>query len=141
MAASIVSIQALSVYVIGGLGWSSIIQPGPEENSWSRDLLVEPFWGLQGINFVFSSFIADLHTDNHIADPGFPFDRRIRETHAVLSGRDFSDSLTAITLINNRLTAASIKLASSFAHEDALRPFPYSCTNHDNQILSLKILK
>jgi len=78
---------------------------------------------------------------SHIADPIFPFDSRIRETHAVFSGRDFNDSLAAITLINNRVTTTSIKLASSFAHEDALKPLPYTCTNHDNHILSLKILK
>jgi hypothetical protein len=75
---------------------------------------------------------------SHIADPGFPFDNRVRETHAVFSGRDFNDSLTAITLINNRVTAASIKLTSSFVHKDALGAFPYSCTNHGNHLLSLR---
>jgi hypothetical protein len=77
---------------------------------------------------------------SHIADPVSPFDRRVRETHTVFSGRDFNDSLAAVALINDRLTATSIKLASSFAHEDALRALPYGCTNHDNHILSLKIL-
>jgi hypothetical protein len=78
---------------------------------------------------------------SHIADPIFPFDRGARETYTVLSGRDFSDSLAAITLTNNRVTPTSIKLASSFAHEDALKPLPYTCTNHGYHILSLKILK
>jgi len=78
---------------------------------------------------------------SHIADPGFPFHSRVRETDSVFSGRDFNDSLAAITVINNRLTATSIKLASSFAHEDALRPLPYTCTNHDNHTLSSKIFK
>jgi len=78
---------------------------------------------------------------SHIADPGLPFDSRVRETHAVFSGRDFNDSLATITLINNRVTATSIKLASSFGHEDAIKPFSYTCTNHDNHILSLKVLK
>jgi len=77
----------------------------------------------------------------HIADPYFPFDSRVRETHAVFSGGDFNDSLAAITLINNRVTTASIKLTSSFAHKDAIEPLPYTCTNHDNHILSLKSLK
>jgi len=75
---------------------------------------------------------------SHIADPDFPFDTSVRETHTVFSGRDFNDSLAAITLINNRVTTTSIKLASSFAHKDAIKPIPYSCTNHDNHILSLK---
>jgi len=63
---------------------------------------------------------------SHIADPVFPFAGRVRETHAVFSGRDFNDFLTTITLINDRVTAASIKLASSLGHKDALRTFPYS---------------
>ena len=37
---------------------------------------------------------------SHIADPIFPFDRGARGTYTVLSGRDFSDSLAAITLTN-----------------------------------------
>ena len=78
---------------------------------------------------------------SHIADPGFPFHSRVGETHAVSSGRDFNDSLAAVTLINNGVTATSIKLTSSFVHKDALEPLPYSCTNHDNHILSLKILR
>lgn len=78
---------------------------------------------------------------SHIADPGFPFDSRVRETRAVFSGRDFNNSLAAITLIDSRMTATSIKLTSSFAHKDALGPLPYTCTNHDNHILSLKILR
>jgi len=72
----------------------------------------------------------------HIADPSFPFNSRVGETHAVFSGGDFNDSLASVTLINNRVTATSIELASSFAHEDALSAFSYSCTNHDNHILS-----
>jgi hypothetical protein len=77
---------------------------------------------------------------SHIAEPGFPFHSRVRETHAVFSGRNFNDSLAAITLINGRVTATPIKLTSSFVHKDALKPLPYACTNHDNHILSLKIL-
>ena len=75
---------------------------------------------------------------SHIAEPDFPFNSRVRETHAVFSGRDFNDSLAAVTLINDRVTATPIKLTSSFVHKHALEPLPYTCTNHDNHILSLK---
>ena len=78
---------------------------------------------------------------SHIADPTFPFPRGVRETHTVFSGGDLNDSLAAITLSNNRMTAASVKLAPSFAHHDALTPLPYRCTNHGYHILSLKILE
>lgn len=61
---------------------------------------------------------------SHIADPVFPFDGRIKETHTVFSGGIFNDSLAAITLIDNRITATSIKLASFFIHKDALEPLP-----------------
>jgi len=36
------------------------------------------------------------------------------------------------------VAAASIELASSFGHKDALNTFLYRCTNHDNHILSYK---
>ena len=76
----------------------------------------------------------------HVADAIFPFHSRVRETHTKRSGGILNDSLAAITLINNRVAAASIELASSFGHKDALNTFLYRCTNHDNHILSLWIL-
>lgn len=61
---------------------------------------------------------------SHIADPVFPFDRRVEETYTVFSGGVFNDSLATITLINDGVTATSIKLASFFGHKDALKPGP-----------------
>lgn len=70
----------------------------------------------------------------------FPFGSRLRETRAVFPGGDFDDPVAAITLLNNRVATAPVELASRFVHKDALIPLPYSCTNHGNHILSLKIL-
>jgi len=61
---------------------------------------------------------------SHIAGPVFPFDGRVEETYTVFSGGIFNDSLATITLINDGVTAASIKLASFFGHKDALKPWP-----------------
>lgn len=74
---------------------------------------------------------------SHIAGPIFPFEGRVEETHTVFSGGIFNYSLAAITLVNYGVTATSIKLASFFCHKDALKAWPYRCTNHDNHILSL----
>ena len=81
-----------------------------------------------------------LHMSRHIADAIFPFYGRVRETHTIRSGGILDDSLAAITLINNRVALASIELASSFGHKDALNTFLYRCTNHDNHILSIRDL-
>jgi hypothetical protein len=59
----------------------------------------------------------------HIAGSIFPFGRWIRENHTKFSGGVFNDFLTAITLINNRVTTASIKFASFLGHKDALSAF------------------
>lgn len=77
-----------------------------------------------------------LYMSCHIADTVFPFDSGVRGTHTVLSGGIFSDSLAALALINDWVTAASVKITSSLGHEDALSALFYRCTNHDNHILS-----
>ncbi len=84
---------------------------------------------------------AGLNVGCHIADPVFPFGGRLGETHAVFPGGDFDGPVAAVTLLNNRVTTASIELASCLVHKGALKPLPYSCTNHGNHILSLEILK
>ena len=61
---------------------------------------------------------------SHITGPIFPFNRRVEETHTVFSSGIFNDSLAAFTLINDGVTAASIKLASFFGHKGALKPWP-----------------
>jgi hypothetical protein len=84
---------------------------------------------------VFRRFLGG-HMSCHVADAIFPLYGRVRKTHTISSGGILSDSLAAMTLIDNRVAAAPIKLASSFAHKDALNTFLYRCTNHDNHILS-----
>jgi hypothetical protein len=59
----------------------------------------------------------------HIACAIFPFQGRIRETHAKHSGGILNDSLTAGALFHNGVAAAAVKLASFFGHEDAIMPF------------------
>jgi hypothetical protein len=64
--------------------------------------------------------VISFHMGGHVANPVFPFSGRIREIHTEFTGGIFSDSLAAITLLDNRVTAASIESASSLCHEDAL---------------------
>jgi hypothetical protein len=59
----------------------------------------------------------------HIADSSFPFEGGVGKTHAKRSGGVLGDSLTAVALFNNGMTAAAIKLASFFGHEDAFMAF------------------
>ena len=59
----------------------------------------------------------------HITDPPFPFEGGVRKARAKRSGGILNDSLTAIALFNNGMTAAAVKLAPFFGHEDAFMPF------------------
>jgi hypothetical protein len=59
----------------------------------------------------------------HIACAIFPFQGRVRETHAKRTGGVLDGSLAAGALFHNGVTAAAVKLASFFGHEDAIMPF------------------
>jgi hypothetical protein len=61
-----------------------------------------------------------FHMGSHIANPVFPFRRRIEKGHTESTGRIFDDSLAAITLLDNRVTLASIELTSFLGHENAI---------------------
>jgi hypothetical protein len=73
---------------------------------------------------VFILYVVSFHMGGQIANPIFPFGRGIRKTHAEFTGGVFSDSLTAITLLDDSVTPASIEFASSFGHKDALVTLP-----------------
>jgi hypothetical protein len=61
-----------------------------------------------------------LHMGSHVANPVFPFSGRIEKGHTESTGWIFDDSPAAITLLDNRVTPASIELASFLGHENAL---------------------
>ena len=75
----------------------------------------------------------------HVAIAITPLGSRIRRDEAIFPGGEFSDSLAALTLLNDRMAGAAIKLAPFFAHEKTLISFFYACTNHFNHILSVRI--
>ena len=64
--------------------------------------------------------VISLHMGGHVANPIFPFNGGIRKIHTEFTGGVFCDSLAAIALLNNSVTLASIELASSLGHENAL---------------------
>ena len=76
----------------------------------------------------------------HVAISESPFDGGVRKNHAVLAGGSFNDFLAAFTLLNNLVTAASIKLTSIFLHEGTFNPFLYRYTNHGYHILSIDLM-
>jgi hypothetical protein len=105
---------------------------------WNEVLMSRTLGSFQGIDLSRSiGFpIRSLHMCGHIADPDSPFRSRIREIQAVLTGWNVYNLLAAITLLNNLVTAPSIKLTPAFFHEKALHTLFYRCTNHGYHILS-----
>jgi hypothetical protein len=81
---------------------------------------VASFRCLQGIELMVIVYVISLHVGSHVANPIFPFSGRIWRDHAELAGRIFADSLTAIALLDNSVTSASIILASFLGHENTL---------------------
>ena len=75
----------------------------------------------------------------HAADPTSPFNGGVREAYAEFTGGEFLDFLATVTLLNNLMTATSIKLAPGLAHKEAIRTFLYRLTNHGYHILSIWI--
>jgi hypothetical protein len=83
-------------------------------------LLVASFRCLQGVELMVTTHLIFFHVGSHVAHPIFPFSGRIWRDHAELTGRIFADSLTAIALLDNSVTSASIILASFLGHENTL---------------------
>jgi hypothetical protein len=85
-----------------------------------RGFLVASLRCLQGIELMVLGRVIFLHMGSHVANPVFPFSRRIEKSHTEFTGRIFNDSLAAVTFLDNRVTPASIKLASFFGHENTI---------------------
>jgi len=73
----------------------------------------------------------------HIADSCSPFDGRIGKNSAEIAGGKLFGFLAGFTVFDDGVAVPSVKLTPFLAHEEALHPFLYSCTNHGNHILSL----
>lgn len=74
----------------------------------------------------------------HAAFPGSPLDRRLRENEAVLAGGKIFDFLAAVALLDDRVAAPSIELATTLVHEKTLDTQLYAIANHGYHIPSLK---
>jgi hypothetical protein len=72
--------------------------------------------------------------------PGSPFDDRLGEDKAIISGRKFFGFLASDALFNDLMAGATVELASVLAHEETLYTLLYACTNHGNHILSAKMI-
>jgi hypothetical protein len=110
---------------------------------WNEVLMTATFRSFQGINLhsPIGFPIGSFHMRGHIADPDSPFGSRIREIQAKFTGWNFHDFLAAFTLLNNLVTAPSIKLTPAFFHKKALHTLFYRCTNHGYHILSCLLKK
>jgi len=75
----------------------------------------------------------------HTADPTSPFNGGVREANAEFPGGEFLGFLATVTLLNDLMTATSIKLAPGLAHKKAIRTFLYRLTNHGYHVLSVWI--
>jgi hypothetical protein len=75
----------------------------------------------------------------HAADPTSPFNGWVREAYAEFTGGEFLDFLATVTLLNNLVTATSVKLTPGFAHKKAIRTFLNRLTNHGYHDLSVWI--
>jgi hypothetical protein len=73
----------------------------------------------------------------HIACPQTPLGGWIRERNAILSIGENPNLLAALTLSNNRMAGAAIKLAALLGHKNALLSYFNGSANHGNHILSL----
>jgi hypothetical protein len=91
-----------------------------ERESLAGGFLVASFRCLQGIELMVLGCVISLHMSSHVANPVFPFNGRIEKGHTEFTGRIFDDSLAAITLLDNRVTPASIELASFLGHENTI---------------------
>lgn len=72
--------------------------------------------------------------------PGSPFDDRLGEDKAIISGSKFFGFLASDALFNDLMAGATVELASVLAHEKTLYTLFYACANHDNHILSVKTI-
>jgi hypothetical protein len=77
----------------------------------------------------------------HAALPGSPFDGRLGEDQAVLTGWKFFDFLAPDALFNDLVAGASIELASVLAHEETLDTLFHAIANHGYHVLSNRVLK
>jgi hypothetical protein len=64
--------------------------------------------------------MISLYMGSHVANPVFPFGGGVRESHTEFTGGIFNDFLTALALLNNRITSASVELTSILGHKNAL---------------------
>lgn len=95
-----------------------------------------PLGGLEGVYLPGFFLDGSLEVGSHIAVPYTPFGFGLGKDGAILTGGKFFDLLAVSTLLNDCVTAAAIKLTAFLAHEKAIRPLFYACTNHFNHILS-----
>ena len=75
---------------------------------------------------------------SHIAFSAPPFCGRLRENEAIITGGEFLGLLAADASLHDSVAAASVKLATSLAHEEAFNPLLYVCADHGYHVLSLR---
>ena len=72
---------------------------------------------------------------------GFPFNGRIRTSHAIPTGRILRISTAAAALLYDLMANPAVERTSFRRHERAFKALFDRCTNHWNHLLSLILQK
>jgi hypothetical protein len=75
---------------------------------------------------------------SHGAFSGSPFDCRLGENKAILTGGKFFDFLATVALLDNGVAAPSIELTARLVHEKTLNTLLYAIANHGYHVPSSK---
>jgi hypothetical protein len=74
----------------------------------------------------------------HIAFSAPPFCGRLWENKAIHAGGEFLGLLATGASFHHVVAAASVKLATALAHEEAFNTLFYVCADHGYHVLSLR---
>jgi hypothetical protein len=89
------------------------------------------FGGLQGVELLcFVAIECFLDVGSQIAGARKPLQSGLAVTIAIETSSVFYCSIASLALINYGVTLSSVVVTAILSHEDALRPFFYSLTNH-----------
>jgi len=94
---------------------------------------------LKRINLCLLGAGAFGNMGSNIAITGFPFQRRIRKSCAIPSGRELGTAIAAIAFLHDLMANPAVVGTTLCSHQRALKAFSDGCTIHRNHPLSLSI--
>ena len=102
---------------------------------WADTLLGSALGSLKRINLLGFGSGHRFHVGGQIAVTVFPFGIRFRASGAVPFGSIFGFTVTAVTLLNDFMTQATVIGTAGSGHKMAFLAFSNSCTKHGNHLL------